>query len=165
LFGFPSRTAVDCYRDALANANAWRNNPKKGRRPRVRKLSLLLHQGTGYRVKEGYVKIIGGIRLRIIGWDRRYDDYENGEARLVYRGGEMVLWISKRIPKPKQYKPRDAIAIDINEKKIVYGNDKINKDIDTAIDRAYKWKILAENLQRKYSSKISSLEEEKSYTK
>jgi hypothetical protein len=29
-FGLPSRTAIDCYRDALANANAWRNNPKKG---------------------------------------------------------------------------------------------------------------------------------------
>ena len=26
-FGLPPRTAVDCYRDALANANAWRNNP------------------------------------------------------------------------------------------------------------------------------------------
>jgi hypothetical protein len=33
-FGLLSRVAVDCYRDALANANAWRNNPKKGRRPR-----------------------------------------------------------------------------------------------------------------------------------
>ena len=30
LFGLPFRIAVDCYRDALANANAWRNNPKKG---------------------------------------------------------------------------------------------------------------------------------------
>jgi predicted transposase len=29
-FGLPPRTAIDCYRDALANANAWRNNPKKG---------------------------------------------------------------------------------------------------------------------------------------
>jgi hypothetical protein len=29
-FDLPPRTAVDCYRDALANANAWRNNPKKG---------------------------------------------------------------------------------------------------------------------------------------
>ena len=66
-FGLPSRIAVDCYRDALANANAWRNNPRRGKRPRVRKLSMLLHQGTGYRVKEGYVEIIGGIRLRIIG--------------------------------------------------------------------------------------------------
>jgi hypothetical protein len=29
-FDLPPRTAVDCYRDALANANAWRNNPRKG---------------------------------------------------------------------------------------------------------------------------------------
>jgi putative transposase len=64
----------------------------------------------------------------------------------------MILWISKRIPKPKQYKPRDVIAVDINERKIVYGYDEINKDIDTAVDRAYRWKILAENLQRKYSA-------------
>jgi hypothetical protein len=82
-FDLPSRVAINCYRDAIANANAWRNNPKKGRRPRVKKLSMLLHQDSGYRIKEGYVEIIGGIRLKIIGWDRRYDDYENGEARLV----------------------------------------------------------------------------------
>jgi hypothetical protein len=30
-FGLPSRVAIDCYRDALANANAWRNNPRRGR--------------------------------------------------------------------------------------------------------------------------------------
>jgi len=64
----------------------------------------------------------------------------------------MILWISKRIPRPKLYQPKDVMAIDINEKIIVYGDDKINKDINTAIDRAYRWKILAENLQRKYSS-------------
>ena len=54
--------------------------------------------------------------------------------------------------KPEQYKPRDVIAIDINERKIVYGNHEINKGIDTDIDRAYRWKVLAENLQKKYSS-------------
>jgi len=151
-FGFPSRIALDCYRDALANAKAWRNNPKKGKRPRVKKLSMLLHPGSGYKIKDGYVEIIGGIRMKIIGWDRRYDQYENREARLVYREGRMILWISKRMPRPEQYKPRDVIAIDINERKIVYGDDEINKGIDTAIDRAYKWKILAENLQKKYSS-------------
>ena len=64
----------------------------------------------------------------------------------------MILWISKRIPKPKPYQPRDVIAIDINERKIVYADDRINKDIDTAIDRAYKWMVLAESLQKKYSS-------------
>ena len=112
---------------------------------------MLLHQGSGYKVKEGYVEIIGGIRLRIIGWDRRYDDYENGEARLVYRGGKMMLWISKRIPKPQPYQPRDVIAVDINERKIVYGDHVINEEIDTGIDRARRWKLLAESLQKRYS--------------
>jgi putative transposase len=151
-FGLPSRIAIDCYRDAIANAKAWRNNHKKGKRPRVKKLSMLLHHGSGYRIEDGYVEIIGGIRMKIIEWDRRYDEYENREARLIYREGRMILWISKRIPRPEQCKPRDAIAININERNIVYGDDKINKDIDTAVDRAYRWKILAENLQKKYSS-------------
>jgi putative transposase len=151
-FGLPSRTAIDCYRDALANAKAWRNNPRRGRKPRVRKLSMLLHPGSGYRVKEGYVEITGGIRLSIIGWDRRYDGYENGEARLVYRGDKLMLWISKRIPRPKPYQPRDVIAVDINERKIVYGDDKINKERDTKIGEANRWKKLAESLQKRYSS-------------
>jgi IS605 OrfB family transposase len=106
----------------------------------------------GYRVKDGYVEIIGGVKLKIIGWDRRYDQYENGEARLGYRGDKMMLWISKKIPRPKPYKPRDAIAVDINERKIVYGDDKINKERDTKIDEAHKWKKLAESLQKKYFS-------------
>jgi IS605 OrfB family transposase len=110
----------------------------------VRKLSMLLHPGSGYRVKDGYVEIIGGIRLKIIGWDRRYDQYENGGARLVYRGDRMMLWISKKIPKPQPYQPRDAIAVDINEKKIVYGDHVINGERDTKIDEAHRWKKLAE---------------------
>jgi hypothetical protein len=43
----------------------------------------------------------------------------------------MILWISKKIPRPKPYQPRDVIAVDINERKIVYGDDKINKERDT----------------------------------
>jgi IS605 OrfB family transposase len=143
---------LDCYRDALANAKAWRNNPHRGRRPRVKKLSMLLHHGSGYRIEDGYVEIIGGIKLSIIGWDRRYNGYENGEARLVYRDNKMILWISKKVPKLKPYQPRDAIAVDINEKKIVYGDDRINKKRDTEIDTAHRWKKLAEDLQKRYSS-------------
>jgi putative transposase len=151
-FDLPSRVAIDCYRDALANANAWRNNPRKGRRPRVKKLSMLLHPGSGYRVKEGYVEIIGRIRLKIIGWDRRYEGYENGEVRLVYGDDKMMLWISKKIPKPQPYQPRDVIAVDVKERKIVYGDDKINKERDTKIDEAHRWKKLVKNLQKRYSS-------------
>jgi len=151
-FNLPSRIAVDCYRDALANVNAWRNNPKRGRRPVVKRLSMLLHPGSGYRVKDGYVEIIGGIRLRIVGWDRRYDEYENREARLIYRRDKLFLWISKKIPKPKKYVPIDVIGVDVNEKKIVYGDEIINIEKDTAIDKAYRYIKLAEELERKYSS-------------
>jgi len=151
-FNLPSRIAIDCYRDALANVKAWRNNPKRGKRPAVKKLSMLLHPELSYRIKDGYVEIIGGMRLKIIGMDRRYDDYKNREARLVYKRDKLFLWISKRIPKPKKYVPIDVIGVDINEQKIVYGDEIINIEKDTAIDRAYKYVRLAEELQRRYSS-------------
>jgi putative transposase len=125
---------------------------RRGRKPRVRKLSMLLHPGQSYWVRDGYVEISGGIKLRIIGWDGRYDGYENGEARLVYRDGKMILWISKKVPKPEPYQPRDAIAVDIDERKIVYGDDRINKERGTKIDEAHRWKLLAESLQKRYSS-------------
>jgi hypothetical protein len=31
----------------------------------------------------------------------------------------------------------------------VYGNHEINEEISTTIDRAYRWRTLAENFQRK----------------
>ena len=34
----------------------------------------------------------------------------------------------------------------------ILGDDKINKEIDTGVDRAHRWKKLAENLQKKYTS-------------
>jgi IS605 OrfB family transposase len=64
----------------------------------------------------------------------------------------MMLWISRKIPRPEPYQPRDVIAANVNERKIVYGDDKINKEIGTKIDRAHRWKLLAENLQKRYSS-------------
>jgi IS605 OrfB family transposase len=42
--------------------------------------------------------------------------------------------------------------VDINERKIVYGDDKIIKERDTEIDEAHRWKKLAEDLQKRYSS-------------
>jgi len=151
-FNLPSRVAIDCYRDALANAKAWRRNPRKGRRPVVKRLSMLLNKDYGYRVRDGYVEIIGGVKLRVVGWDRRYDCYPSGDARLTYKDGKMVLWVSKMIPKPESYTPRDVIGVDVNEEKIVYGDEVINEEKGTKISRAERFKLLAELLQKKYSS-------------
>lgn len=56
------------------------------------------------------------------------------------------------MPKPKSYTSKDVIAVDVNERKIVRGSYTVNIEEDTGIDRAYRYKVLAENLQRKYSS-------------
>ena len=42
---------------------------------------MLLHHGSGYRIEDGYVEIVGGIRMKIIEWDRRYD-----QLRIERRG-------------------------------------------------------------------------------
>jgi len=151
-FSLPSKVAQDCYREALAIAKSWLRNPRRGRLPRVRSLRMWLTHGAGYRIRDGYVEIIGGIKLKIIGWDRRYDQYESREARLVYKDRELYLMVSKKVPKPPKYNPRGALAVDINEKHIAVGNSEFEARLETAVERALHYRMLAENLQRKYSS-------------
>jgi hypothetical protein len=90
-------------------------------------------------------------QLEITGWDRRYDSYPNREARLVYRNGEFFLMITKQIPKPSKYTPKGVVAVDVNKKEIVFGNGVVRERRETAIERALRYKKLAEKLQQKYS--------------
>jgi len=151
-YGLPSRAALDCFREAIAIAKAWLRNPKRGDMPTVKGLSMWLTHEQGYRVKGDYVELIGGYRLRVIGWDRRYDDFPNREARLVFRDGEFTLYIFKRAPRPAKYAPKGVLAVDVNEGQIVVGNSSVEQRIETPVERALRYRRLAERLQGKYSS-------------
>jgi len=151
-YNLPSRIAQDCCREALTIAKSWLRNENRGKVPKAKNLSIWLTYTYSYRVKGEYVEIIGGFRLRIIGWDKRYDSYPNREARLVFRDSKFILYISKRVPKAIKYSPKDILAIDINEKNIVVGNSKIEHRFETDIERALHYRQLAEKLQKKYSS-------------
>ena len=150
--GLPSRLAIDCYREALAIAKSWLRNPNRGRIPRARSHRIWLTYGQSYRVKREYVEVLGGFRLRIIGWDRRYDQYDTREARLIFRDGKFILYISRRVPKPSKYTPRGVLAVDVNEKHIVVGNKRFEHRFETAVEKALHYRYLAEKLQKKYSS-------------
>lgn len=150
-YGLPSKVAQDCYREAIAIAKSWLKNPNRERLPTVKTLRMWLTHRNGYRIKDGHVEIIGGIRLPIVGWDKRYDEYPNRETRLVLRRGEMYLMVVKQIPKPEKYQPQGVLAVDVNEKQVVIGNSRVEERIETPIDRALHYKELAERLQRKYS--------------
>jgi hypothetical protein len=93
-----------------------------------------------------------GYSLEVVGWDRRYDNYKNREAKLVYRDGKLYLMITKEILKPPKYTPRGILAVDINERQVVVGNPRFEPRLETAVERALHYKRLAEELQKKYSS-------------
>jgi IS605 OrfB family transposase len=151
-YGLPSKVAIDCYREAIAIAKSWLNNPNRGNMPRAKALRVWLTHKYSYRVNSNHVELLGGYRLKIIGWDIRYDNYPNGDARLLFKDGKLVLEVSKHIPRPRKYTPRGVLAVDVNEKHIVVGNSRLEYRVETPIERAMHYKQLAERLQRKYSS-------------
>jgi putative transposase len=151
-YGLPPKVAIDCYREAIAIAKSWLSNPNRGNIPRAKTLRLWLTHKQSYRVRDGYVEILGGYRLRVTGWDGRYDSYPSGDARLVLKDGKLVLEISKHVPRPPKYSPKGVLAVDVNEGHIVVGNSQYEYRFETPIERALHYRRLAENLQRKYSS-------------
>ncbi len=151
-FDLPSRVAQDCYREAIAIAKSWLSNPNRGRVPTAKAPRIWLMHRCSYRVRGNYVELLDGLKMRIIGWDRRYDSYPSGDARLILKDGRFILEISKRIPKPAKYTPRGVLAVDINEKHIVVGNSVFEYRFETAVEKALRYRHLAERLQKKYSS-------------
>jgi len=151
-YGLSSTFASACYREAIAIAKSWLKNPRRGKVPTMKSLTMWLRSEDGYRVKGDYVELAGGYRLRVIGWDRRYDDFPNREARLVFRDGEFTLYVFKRVPRPAKYAPKGVLAVDVNERQIVVGNSYVEQRIETPIERALHYRRLAERLQEKYSS-------------
>ena len=151
-YGLPSKIAQGCYREAITIAKSWLRNPRRGAVPTAKRLSMWLTHELGYRVKGDYVELIGGYRLRVIGWDRRYDNFPNREARLVFRDGRFDLYVTKRVPRPAKYAPKGVLAVDVNERRIVVGNSSVEQRIETPIERALRYRRLAERLEEKYSS-------------
>jgi len=135
----------------IAIAKSWLSNPNRGNLPRARAPRIWLTNSYSYRVRDGYVELLGGYRLRIIGWDKRYDVYPSGDAILLFRDGKLILEVSKRVPKPAKYVARGVLAVDVNEKHIVVGNSQHEHRFETAVERALHYKRLAEYLQKKYS--------------
>jgi IS605 OrfB family transposase len=150
-YGLPSRIAQDCYREAIAIAKSWLRNPRRGDMPTVKGLRMWLTHELGYRVKGSYVELAGGYRLRVIGWDRRYDDFPNRDATLVFRDDEFTLYTTKQVPRPARYAPKGVLAVDINERQIVAGNSRVEVRVETPVERALHYMKLAERLQEKYS--------------
>jgi IS605 OrfB family transposase len=56
------------------------------------------------------------------------------------------------MPRPARYAPKGVLAVDVNEGQIVVGNSSVEQRIETPVERALRYRRLAERLQGKYSS-------------
>jgi len=97
--GLPSVITATCYREALAITKSYLANGTVKRTPVVKKLHMWLRRDA-YRVRDGYLHVTGGYKARILGIEKRYKEGRWREAKLVYRNGNMYLFISVEAPRP-----------------------------------------------------------------
>ncbi|WP_338598488.1 hypothetical protein V6M85_07635 [Sulfolobus tengchongensis] len=76
-FGLKSKLAQDCYRDAIAVYKSWLKNPKKGRFPILRNVSLWLTPKASYTVDFNTMtaKILGE-EVKIVGYPHNLSQYK-----------------------------------------------------------------------------------------
>jgi len=123
----------------------------------VKSLHMWLRRDA-YSVRDGYLHVAGGYRARIMGMEERYKEGKRREAKLVYRGGDMHLYIATETPKPMPIAPRGVVAVDVNERYVYYGNSQWIRKEETPVEKAVQLRELAERLQRKYSSTYHGVE-------
>jgi len=97
--GLPSKVAQVCYREALAVVKSYIANGARGRTPMVKSLHMWLRRDA-YSVRDGYLYVTGGYKVRILGMEERYEGRKWKEAKLVYRVGDVYLYIAVEVPSP-----------------------------------------------------------------
>jgi len=149
--GLPSAIAAECYREALAVAKSYLANGARGNTPVVKKLHMWLRRDA-YRVRGGYLYVTGGYMARIVGMEERYREGERKEAKLVYRNGDMYLYIAVEVPRQTPIEPKGVIAVDVNEHYVYYGNSLWVKKVETPVEKVVWLRELAERLVKRRST-------------
>jgi len=149
--GLPPVVAQMCYQEALAIVKSYIVNGARGKTPVVKTLHMWLRRDA-YSVRDGHLYITGGYRTRVIGIEESYRRGKRREAKLVYRNGDMYLYIAVEIPRPTPIVPKSVIAVDINERYVYYGNSQWIRKVETPVEKAVQLWRQAEELMRKYSA-------------
>jgi len=149
--GLPSKVAQNCYREALAVVKSYIANGARGKTPVVKSLHMRLHK-SAFRMRNGHIYITSRYRARVVALERRYEKGEWREVALVYRNGDMYLYIAVEVPKSAPVEPRGVIAVDINERCVYYGNSRWVKKVETPVEKAVRLRELAERLAKRRST-------------
>ena len=156
-YNLPSRIAIDCYREAISIAKSWFKNPNRGRRPiiKTKRTWLAPKQSYSIHLEKMTVKISSIGEIKLIGYQSNIEDYSDWsirEARLTVKSNGVFLHVSVKKNIKEPIPSSNAIAVDINEREVVYGfPSKIVRD-KTRVEDCIRIKKYINHLQRKYSS-------------
>ena len=149
----PARLALDAIRQGIWIAKGWLRNPRRGRRPVIKRLWMVLTPRQSYTFSWTEASILtlnGRVRVGLVyveRWHGRYRDWRIKEGKLLLRDGKLLLHVTveKDI---ETYKPRDVLGVDIN-----YSNVTLSSGIRIEVKtfkRAYSLKRQIEAIQRRH---------------
>ena len=153
-YGLPARLAQDAIRQGIWIARGWLKNPKRGRRPVIHGLWMVLTPKQSYTFKsrdEVSILTLNGRRTYklcyVERWHGRYEGWKPKEARLVFKDGKLWLKVVVEHEVPL-IEPEGTLGIDVNYTNITM-SDGTRLELD-AFKRAHGLKIEAERIQKKH---------------
>jgi len=153
-YGLPARLAIDAIRQGIWIAKSWLRNPKRGRRPVIHGLWMVLTPKQSYTFKahdEVSVLTLDGRRTYklcyVERWHGKYEGWKPKEARLVLKDGRLWLKVvvEREVP---LIEPEGTLGVDVNYTNITL-SDGTRLELD-AFKRAHGFKIEAERIQKKH---------------
>jgi len=153
-YGLPARLATNAIRQGIWIAKGWLKNPRRGRRPVIRNLWMVLTPKNSYTFKahdEVSILTLEGrktYKLRYVErWHEQYGGWKPKEARLALKDGRLWLKVvvEREVP---LIKPEGTLGVDVNYTNITM-SDGTRLELD-AFKRAHGLKIEAERIQKKH---------------
>jgi len=154
LTGYLSTTAI---KEGIEIAKSWLNNPKRGRKPILRKKHLTLHHRYSYTLDTdsftaSISTIYGRVRVKLLHdkkYVSRFRDWKVKGAKLVLRGDRLYLHVMFE-REVIEKNPKDWYGLDVNLREVVLANRSEVKRFRVAFERAFHYFRLANKLQERY---------------
>ena len=152
VYRLPSRLALDAIRQGIWTAKGWLGNPKRGRRPIIRKLSMVLtpKQSYSFNWTEASILTVKGREtvplVYVERWHGKYRGWRVREARLL--ADKLNVVVEKEVPTKSV---KEILGLDIN-----YANLTLSDGTRIPVKgfiRALAFKARAEVVQQRYPKK------------
>ena len=148
-YKLPARLALDAIRQGIWIAKGWLRNPKRGRRPVIRKLSMILTSKQSYTFNwaEASILTVKGREtvplVYVERWHGKYKDWRVKEARLL--PSRLNVVVEKDVPAKHI---NDVLGLDINYVNLTF-SDETRIPVKGFI-KALAFKAKAEAIQQRY---------------